>query len=314
VHRGSLLSDFEPPVIGPPTLDDPLDIRPVDWDDRETIDDPASPRPADWDDTQPEFIDDPEQLRPPERWFVGEPKYVPDPKATRPARWNAKKRGPWRPPMMANPKCLAAVGCGRYTPPKIRNPKYRGPYVTPQIPNPNFCGKWTPRQIANPDFVPDDHPNRLAPIAAAGFELWTVDGGIGFDSIIISNNEKAVRKWNKKNFVRKKKVQEERVYRELANIPDQEEAEKETWLDVAVAVVAGLVSFWLGLYTESRFATLAVTLLVAVAPLRICFGRCFRCRRRVHRPELAPEEKALLLSEVRKKRVGAQAAQKKKSE
>jgi calnexin len=310
VRRGSLFSDFEPPINGLPTLDDPRDVRPADWDDRETIDDPALPRPDGWDDTQPEFVNDPERLRPPERWFVDEPEYIPDPKATRPAHWNAKRRGQWRPPMMANPKCLAAVGCGRYTPPKIRNPKYRGPYVTPQIPNPNFRGKWVPRQIPNPDFVLDDHPNRLAPIVAAGFELWTIDGGVGFDNIIISNNEKEVRMWNKKIFVKKKKAQEERIYRDLANIPDHEEPQDETWLDVAIAVLAGLIGFWCGLYDASKLATVALTLFIAILPLRLCLARCFCCRRRRNKGELAPEEKAMLLAEVRKKRIG----QKKKSE
>lgn len=35
VQSGDILTDFEPPLIPPKYIDDPFDVKPVDWDDRE---------------------------------------------------------------------------------------------------------------------------------------------------------------------------------------------------------------------------------------------------------------------------------------
>ncbi len=40
VGKGSLLQDFNPPVNPPKEIDDPNDIKPEDWDEREKIADP----------------------------------------------------------------------------------------------------------------------------------------------------------------------------------------------------------------------------------------------------------------------------------
>ena len=49
-------------------------------------------------------------------------------------------------------------------------------------------GEWKARRIPNPDYFEDTNPFRsMTPIAAVGFELWTVTGGVYFDNIIITS-------------------------------------------------------------------------------------------------------------------------------
>jgi calnexin len=47
--EGSLLTDFTPPVNLPKEIDDPNDVKPIDWADDETIPDPDARNPDDWD-------------------------------------------------------------------------------------------------------------------------------------------------------------------------------------------------------------------------------------------------------------------------
>lgn len=47
-------------------------------------------------------------------------------------------------------------------------------------------GKWAPRRIDNPAYFEiDDAFSTLSPVAAVGFELWTMSEGVLIDNIII---------------------------------------------------------------------------------------------------------------------------------
>ena len=48
-------------------------------------------------------------------------------------------------------------------------------------------GIWKPRRIPNPNHFEDKNPFKMTPIAAVGFELWTVTEDVYFDNIIITS-------------------------------------------------------------------------------------------------------------------------------
>lgn len=66
VKTANLLSskDFDPPVMPQPTLPDPDDKKPSDWDDRAKIPDPEASKPDDWDDDAPREIIDAGAVKP----------------------------------------------------------------------------------------------------------------------------------------------------------------------------------------------------------------------------------------------------------
>lgn len=72
--------------------------------------------------------------------------------------------GDWEAPLIPNPLCEKAAGCGEWSPPMINNPEYKGKWRAPLVPNPNYQGRWKPRRIANPDFFEDKHPFRMTSI------------------------------------------------------------------------------------------------------------------------------------------------------
>ena len=54
--------------------------------------------------------------------------------------------------------------------------------------SPSPQGIWEPRKIPNPAYFEDETPFfSLTPIAAVGFELWTMSEGIFFDNIIVTS-------------------------------------------------------------------------------------------------------------------------------
>ncbi len=58
-------------------------------------------------------------------------------------------------------------------------------YVCMYVPQ----GKWAPRKIDNPAYFEDDTPFfSLIPIAAVGFELWSMSENIYFDNIIVTSD------------------------------------------------------------------------------------------------------------------------------
>lgn len=46
--------------------------------------------------------------------------------------------GEWEAPLVPNPKCKTASGCGEWSPPLIDNPNYKGKWKPPMIENPNY--------------------------------------------------------------------------------------------------------------------------------------------------------------------------------
>ncbi|KAF2363488.1 Calreticulin/calnexin [Trinorchestia longiramus] len=96
--------------------------------------------------------------------------------------------GEWEAPLINNPACAGASGCGPWVRPHIDNPNFRGKWKPKQIPNPNYRGEWVPRMIPNPDYFKDLEPFKMTPISAVGFELWSMSDNIFFDNIIITDN------------------------------------------------------------------------------------------------------------------------------
>ncbi|KAG8230108.1 hypothetical protein J437_LFUL007652 [Ladona fulva] len=86
INEGSLLEDFHPPVNPPAEIDDPTDIQPEDWDDREKIPDPEAEKPEDWDEDAPAQLPDASAVEP-EGWLHDEQPMIPDPTAKRPDDW-----------------------------------------------------------------------------------------------------------------------------------------------------------------------------------------------------------------------------------
>ncbi|XP_050679896.1 calnexin [Leptidea sinapis] len=202
-NSGSLLEDFTPAVNPPEEIDDPNDKKPEDWDEREKIVDPTATKPEDWDETAPAQIVDPNAVKP-EGWLDDEPEMIPDPEAVKPSDWEDEMDGEWEAPLIENPKCSSAPGCGEWKPPVIPNPNYKGVWRAPLITNPNYRGKWSPRRIANPDYFKDDHPFRMTPITAVGFELWSMSPALLFDNLIVTDDENLAAAWAAQTFALKR--------------------------------------------------------------------------------------------------------------
>lgn len=105
--------------------------------------------------------------------------------------------GEWEAPLVENPKCTNAPGCGKWSAPLITNPNYKvsiysipfiyfiinvliiyswlncfvsqGVWRAPMIPNPQYQGKWAPKKIVNPHFFRDENPFRMTTIVIYRF-------------------------------------------------------------------------------------------------------------------------------------------------
>ncbi|EZA54227.1 Calnexin [Ooceraea biroi] len=199
LNAGSLLDDFAPPVNPPLEIEDPNDQQPEDWDDREKIPDPLAIKPDDWDEDAPAQIVDEEDVMP-EGWLEEEPPMIPNTASVKPDDWDVEMDGEWEPPEIPNPKCMDAPGCGPYKQSMKKNPRYKGKWLAPLVNNPNYKGKWKPKLIHNPDYFNDEHPFRMLPIAAVGFELWSMSPDIYFDNIIVTDDEKVAKQWADDSF------------------------------------------------------------------------------------------------------------------
>ncbi|EEC05774.1 calnexin, putative [Ixodes scapularis] len=202
--KGSLLEDFEPAVNPPAEVEDPTDVRPADWDEREKVPDATATKPEDWDEEAPRQIPDPDATKP-VGWLDDEPALVPDAAAERPKDWDDDMDGEWEPPLVNNPKCTA-VGCGEWKPPLVDNPRYKGKWRAPLVDNPNYKGKWRPRKIPNPHFYEDSHPFRMTPVSAVGFELWSMSEGILFDNVLITDDPVVADQWAADTWLLKKEA------------------------------------------------------------------------------------------------------------
>ncbi|CAA6659679.1 unnamed protein product [Spirodela intermedia] len=180
--------DFEPPLVPSKTIPDPDDKKPEDWDEREKIPDPDAVKPDDWDEDAPMEIEDEEAVKP-AGWLDDDPEEIDDPEATKPEDWDDEEDGEWEAPKIDNPKCEAAPGCGEWKRPMKTNPAYKGKWQAPLIDNPNYKGTWKAQEIPNPSYFEIEKPD-FEPIAAIGIEIWTMQDGILFDNILISDNEK----------------------------------------------------------------------------------------------------------------------------
>ncbi|XP_052737908.1 calnexin isoform X2 [Bicyclus anynana] len=202
-NAGSLLEDFTPPVNPPQEIEDPDDKKPSDWDEREKIVDPTATKPEDWDEDAPAQIFDQNAVKP-DGWLDDEPEMIPDPEAKKPEDWDEEMDGEWEAPLVDNPLCSAAPGCGEWKPPTIPNPNYKGVWRAPLIPNPNYKGKWTPRLIPNPQYFNDEHPFRMTPIAAVGFELWSMSPQLLFDNLIVTDEPAVAAHWAQQSYALKR--------------------------------------------------------------------------------------------------------------
>ncbi|CAL1280656.1 unnamed protein product [Larinioides sclopetarius] len=236
IHKGSLLEDFSPPVNPEPEIDDSNDVKPADWDEREKIPHPTATKPDDWDEDAPRQIVDP-NARKPDGWLDDEPELIPDPNAEKPTDWDDEMDGEWEAPLINNPKC-EKIGCGKWKAPMIDNPKYKGKWRAPLIDNPNYKGKWKPKRIPNPHYFEDKYPYKMTPIAAVGFELWSMVDGIMFDNIIITDDMYVAEHWAAETFDLKRELAD----RETDNMITRlfKYTNKNPWLWAVYLVVIGL--------------------------------------------------------------------------
>jgi len=103
-----------------------------------------------------------------------------------PDDWDVEEDGVWEPPLVDNFACK--VGCGKWIPPMIENPKYNGKWYAPRIDNPKYQGEWKARQIENPDYFFDAAPSKLPKIDGIGIDIWTMSKGILFDNVVVATD------------------------------------------------------------------------------------------------------------------------------
>lgn len=199
--QGDLLVDFTPSVNPPKEIDDPNDKKPKNFDDKEMIYDKSVKKPADWE--QPEFIPNPAKLNPPKGWLSDEPDRIPDPSAKKPVDWDEDFFGKWEAPLIDNPKCK--IGCGKYSPPLMKNPKFKGVWRPPKIRNPDYQGQWTPRKIPNPHYYSDTQVHNFQALFGLKLETKIISSKVGFNNILVTTNESMVHQWNKKYYRQKTK-------------------------------------------------------------------------------------------------------------
>lgn len=214
VRKGSLLEDFDPPVNPPLTIPDPAEKQPEWWDDREMIADPFAIEPVDWNKGVPEFIPD-LSAKQPEGWLADEPLFIKDANAVKPDSWTDEIDGEWLHPTIPNSKCT--IGCGKWTAPLIRNPLHKGKWTPPLIKNPKYQGPWSPKQIPNPDYFHDLTPNRFPPISAVGIEVWSLEGGLLFDNILLTHDRQTAKDFAEATWVKKNGHEREAMERHLQN-------------------------------------------------------------------------------------------------
>jgi calnexin len=308
--KGNLMTDFTPSVNAPKEVDDPTDVKPSDWVDDEEIEDPNAQRPEDWDEDQPQYVPDPDHLKPPADWLPDEPKMIPDPDAQRPDDWDDDIHGEWEAPTVPNPKCEEVSGCGEYEPPLIENELYQGKWTVPKIPNPAYKGPWKPRQIQNPHYYEDPHPHNFPELIGAGFELWLVTKDIGIGNVYIGTNEAAVRKWNTENFIPKHKVQ---VAAQRKKDQDTKAATAPVRSDrggtgdrVEFSTAFGtfletVKEAWAVMKADNPQASFIVTFVVVIVPIVVIMFACTPARQ--PRPKKrTPEEEAARKERIKKKK------------
>lgn len=201
---GNLLTSMEPPINPAKEIDDPEDSRPSDWIDDAKMADPESKKPDEWDEEEPRMIVD-ESAKIPSGWREDEEKRIADPDSQKPDDWDDEEDGEWEAPTIDNANCK--VGCGKWHPPKISNPKYKGLWSAAQIDNPEYKGVWKARIIANPDYFNDETPSSLPKINAVGIDIWTMQGGILYDNFVISTDLAIAKQFTANTFDLRQKIE-----------------------------------------------------------------------------------------------------------
>jgi calnexin len=255
---------FTPTVVPPREIPDPKAVKPEYWDDRQFVPDDRIPYP------EPDnrlYIVDRRFIDPPAGWLEDEPATMDDPGVPRPPEWDDELFGEWRPPQVDNPKCVGAPGCGPYFPPLISNPNHTQNYRHPKVKNPFYRGPWKPPMISNPDYFFDPKPYLHWPnITGIGFELWSVDGHLGFNNILLSNNETAVLEWNRK-FFQKRQYEQKTDPARRARIPKPRTKKLWTPLGMVGIAIWQVCDAWKDLYASSHGLTLALTASVFLVPI-----------------------------------------------
>ncbi|KAH7300066.1 hypothetical protein KP509_24G043600 [Ceratopteris richardii] len=275
-----LLSEsFDPPVLPPKTIPDPEDKKPEDWDERVKIPDPEAVKPEDWDENAPYEIEDLDATKP-VGWLDDEPEEIDDPDAIKPEDWDDDEDGEWEPPKVRNPKCEDGLGCGQWMRPKKKNPAYKGKWYAPMIDNPAYKGVWKARQIPNPEYFHMEKLN-LEPVVALGIEIWTMQDGILFDNILITNDEKIAsiyrEQWKAKYDIEKeqqKKEEAEKAARENAFVRMQNKLFKFLY-DMAelpsLAPQREMLLALIEIIEENQVAVLSVIGIIVVVALYFVF-------------------------------------------
>merc|ERR1712096_141341 len=194
VQSGDLLNDMTPPVNPPKQIEDPDDVKPENWDERETIPDPEATKPDDWDEEAPQQIVD-SSAEMPNDWLEDEPQTVDDPDAEMPDDWDEEIDGKWK---------------------------------APHISNPGYQGIWKPRMIDNPDFFEDLQPFKMHTIAAVGIELWTMTANIMFDNILITSDKSVADEYAMRTYGLKKMHVKDNNASLMSSLVDQ--ANEKPWL------------------------------------------------------------------------------------
>ena len=133
----------------PALIPDPLESKPIDWEDDPEIDDP--------DEIPPSFL-------------RNIPQYIPDPAAKKPEDWSDSINGIWQPPL-------------------IRNPEFYGfDWKPKRIKNPNYRGAWKPQLIPNPDYDPDPSFGKPEDLCYIGIDVEQDVAGSIWDNIIVTDS------------------------------------------------------------------------------------------------------------------------------
>lgn len=145
-------------------IPDPTAVKPDDWDVPPQIQDPHASKPEGWLDDEEDMISGNFVTSLILHNFLNFV-FLSDSNAQKPSDWDEEIDGVWEAPLIKNPVCENAAGCGPWSPSMIANPEYKGKWRAPLLDNPNYKGKWTPKRILNPDYFEDNDPfSRLTPI------------------------------------------------------------------------------------------------------------------------------------------------------
>ncbi|KAG5436909.1 hypothetical protein PCK2_001041 [Pneumocystis canis] len=243
VKTGSLLTDFNPSVNPVKYIPDPNDKKPSDWVDEPMIVDLNAKKPDDWDENESFEIPDTNAIKP-TNWLEHEPLMIPDPDAVAPEEWDEKEDGKFVGPMIPNPACVNAAGCGPFKP-MMQNPNYKGKWTPPLIKNPKYRGEWKPRNILNPEYFEDKTPSNFESLIGIGFELWTMQSDILFDNIYIGHSIEDAEKFAESTFQVKYK-NEMLQSGDTAEEKPSDDTVKTSYLDIAMQKVVTFIDLMKG--------------------------------------------------------------------